>query len=562
MSADVRTSATRSAGVVGLAVMCSRILGLVRELLFAAIFGAGRNLDAFLMAFRTPNLLRDLFAEGALSTAFVTTFSKKIATDGDQSAWRLASKVATLTAVFMSLIVIGGILLAPIVIRVLAPGFFLEPGKGELTILLARVMYPFILLVSLAALVMGMLNAKHHFGVPAMASSFFNLGSIVGGLLMSWWLAPEYIARSMEMILHPSPEKWAAAGSAPGAAQALIGLSIGTLIGGFLQLAVQIPSLWKIGYRFRPDFVWRDPGVRQVLSLMGPAVVAASAVQVNVLVNGIFASYLGNGPVSWLQIAFRLMQLPLGVFGVAIGTVTLPLVSRSAALGDTAEFRSILARGMRLALLLTVPSALGLMILAEPIISVIYERGRFNALMSAQTAGALRYYAIGLVAYSALKVLTPAFYAIDRKKTPMMVGFLAIGTNLALNWLFTFKLGWGHRGLALSTGLVAMINFFVLYYLMRQHTGRLESKLLIATAVKLAVAGGLMALICWGANVWVLDAWDSMHFIKRILLLVATIATAAAAFFAAAYALGIDEMKDVVQIFNRRFRRRAERPGQ
>lgn len=553
---NLRQKSTRAAGVVGIAVLCSRVLGLVRELVFAAIFGAGRSLDAFLVAFRTPNLLRDLFAEGALSTAFVTTFSKKMATEGDEPAWRLASKMATLVAVFMSLVVIGGVLLAPLIVRALAPGFFLEPGKGELTVQLAQIMYPFILLVSLAALVMGMLNAKHVFGVPAMASSFFNIGSIAGGLAMSWWLAPEFIERSLELVLHPSAAALAATTAAPGAPQALVGLAIGTLIGGFLQLVVQIPSLWKVGYRFRPDFMWRDPGVRQVLTLMGPAVIAAGAVQVNVMVNGIFASYLGNGPVSWLQIAFRLMQLPLGIFGVAIATVTLPLVSRSAALGNTAEFRSILARGMRLALLLTIPSAIGLIFLAEPIISIIYQRGRFTAEMATQTAGALQFYAIGLVSYSALKVLTPAFYAIDKKNVPMLVSFLSIATNLLLNWIFTFRLGWGHRGLAFSTGLVATINFAILYALMRRHTHRLETRHMLATVCKLALAGAALALVCWGANEWLLAEWSDLRFLEKIVRLTGAIVAGAAVYFAIAWATGVEEMNDAMAMARRIARRK------
>ncbi|MBA2521922.1 MAG: murein biosynthesis integral membrane protein MurJ, partial [Solirubrobacterales bacterium] len=329
MAEDERVS-TKATSIVGLAVLCSRLLGLVREMVIAALFGASRNMDAFLTAFRAPNMLRDLFAEGALSTAFVTTFSRRIATEGDQSAWHLASKVATLTLVFMSAMTLLGILFAPYVIGILAP--FFPPEKAALTIQLTRIMFPFILLVSLAALVMGMLNAKHVFGVPALASSFFNLGSIIGGVLLAWWLDPTFGTR------------------------ALVGLALGTLVGGFLQLAVQIPSLLKIGYVFHPDFAWRDEGVRKVLQLMGPAVIAASAVQVNVLVNSIFASYLQDGAVSWLNIAFRLMQLPLGIFGVALATVTLPLISRSAAKGDLPEFRGALAHALRLVMLLTIPS--------------------------------------------------------------------------------------------------------------------------------------------------------------------------------------------------------------
>ncbi len=389
----VSTSAT---SVVGLAVLCSRVLGLIREQVFAGLFGAGRNLDAFLMAFRLPNMLRDLFAEGALSTAFITTFSQKIATEGDESAWQLANKVATLTAIFMSAVTLLGIAFAPQLVDVLT-WWSWSPEKTALTILLTRVMWPFILLVSLAALAMGMLNARNVFGPPAMASSFFNLGSIIGGVALGWWFDPHFGARS------------------------LIGLSIGTLLGGLWQLTAQFPSLRRVGFRFNPDFKWRDSGVRTILILMGPAVIAASAVQVNVLINSGFAARLGDGPVSWLNIAFRLMQLPLGIFGVAVATVTLPLVSRSAALGNTQEFRGALAHAMRLVMLLTIPSAIGLVILAEPIIRLIYQHGRFTAGATTQTAAALRFYALGLAGYAGVKVLAPAFYAINKRNLPMVV---------------------------------------------------------------------------------------------------------------------------------------------
>src|SRR5438105_10730413 len=328
-----------------------------------------------------------------------------------------------------------------------------------------------------------MLKATHVFGAPAMASSYFNLGSIISGVAIGWWLDPHFGVRS------------------------LTGLAIGTLIGGLWQLMAQFPSLRRVGYRYRADFQWRDRGVRTVLTLMAPAVIAASAVQVNVLISSGFASSLGNGPVSWLNIAFRLMQLPLGIFGVAIGTVTLPLASKSAALGNLDEFRGILASGMRLAFLLTVPSAIGLAMLASPIISVIYQHGRFTAEMTRQTAGALQFYAVGLVAYSALKVLTPAFYAIGKRNTPMLVSFLAIGTNLFLNWLFTFRLRWGHRGLAFSTSIVATINFILLYILMRRNTGRLETRRLLIDLVRICLAGLLLAVVCWAANHWWLGGW-------------------------------------------------------
>src|SRR5580698_5849313 len=453
---------TKAAGIIGLAVMCSRVLGLAREQIFAALFGGGAAMDAFTAAFRIPNLLRDLFAEGALSTAFVTTFSKTIARGGDGAAWRLADKVATLTTIVLSAICLLGIVFSPQLVATLAPGF--NADKAALTVTLTRIMFPFILLVSLAALVMGMLNSKNVFGMPAMASSFFNIGSIVGGVALGFWIDP-----------HFGPH-------------ALVGLAFATVFGGALQLAVQLPSLARQGYRFRPDFRWRDAGVKAILLLMGPSVIAASTTQFNVLINSMFASTLGDGPIFWLSIAFRLMQLPLGLFGVALGTVTLPLLSRLVVAGEMLGFRSELSRAMRLAFLLTVPSTLGLMLLAEPIISVLYQHGKFDAHQTAQAAGALRFYAVGLGGYAALKVLVNAFYALDHRTTPMFVSFLAVALNLVFNWLFTFHLGWGTRGLAFSTGLVACCNFLLLYALMRRHLRGLESRRLLRMLGKVALA--------------------------------------------------------------------------
>jgi putative peptidoglycan lipid II flippase len=520
---------TRAASVVGLAVLCSRILGLAREQIFFGLFGGGRVMDAFTIAFRIPNLLRDLFAEGALSTAFVTVFARTAALEDDAAGWRLANKVASLAMVSLSAITVLGIAFAPWLVALLAPGF--DPAKAALTVTLTRVMYPFILLVSLAALVMGMLNARNVFGIPALASSFFNLGSIVAGVLLGYWLDP-----------HFGP-------------QAILGLAIGTLIGGSLQLLVQLPALRRAGYTFRPDFHWRDAGVRAILRLMGPSVIAASTTQVNVLVNSAFASELGDGPTSWLSAAFRLMQLPLGVFGVALGTVSLPLLARMAATGNTPVFRSELARGMRLAFLMTIPASIGLMVLAEPIMSVLYQHGRFDSHQAAEAAGALRFYAIGLCGYAALKVLVNAFYALDRRKTPMVVSFIAVALNLLLNWTFTRQLGWGHRGLALSTACVATSNFLILYFLMRSHLGRLESRAMLTLLAKVALASAVLFAVCWAGAHFLLADWAVQPFWPKCLALLLVIAIAAAAFFLCASALGIGEVNDIVAALRRRLRR-------
>ncbi len=519
---------TRASGVIALAVMCSRVLGLAREVLFSALFGS-QLLGIFLVAFRAPNLLRDLFAEGALSTAFITVFSKKIEADGPAGAWKLAGKMMTLATVFMSLVTILGVVFAEQLVGVLAWGF--SPEFRAQTVLLTQIMFPFILLVSLAALVMGMLNSRDVFGVPAMASSFFNIGSIVGGLALGWWLDPKFGER------------------------ALVGLAVGTLIGGLLQLAVQLPSLRRVGFSFRPDFRWRDPGVRQVLVLMVPSVIAASAVQVNVLINTSFASTLGPEAVTWLNNAFRLMQLPLGIFGVAVATITLPVVARIAANVDRSAFGPTLGKALRLAAFLTLPSAVGLFFLAHPIISLIYQHHNFVAWDAINCAGALQFYALGLVAYSGIKVLSPAFYAIDRKWTPMLVSFGSIALNLGLNYWFIFHLGLGHRGLALATAIAASLNFLVLYVLMHRIAGNLESRRLAATLVRCSLSAALLGGVAWlgltELRPWLFDAVLPV----RLAVLVGVVAVAAGVYLLGCLLLRVEATNDALAAVRRRLRR-------
>jgi putative peptidoglycan lipid II flippase len=526
-SMDMGRGARRVSGLT----MLSRLLGLVREQIFAVTLGAGAYSDAFLAAFRIPNLLRDLFAEGALSTSFVTTFSKTIARSGDADAWQLANKVATLTLIVLGSICVAGMVFSSQLVGLLAPGF--DPQKAALTAQLTRIMFPFIVMVSMAALVMGMLNAKSVFGMPAMASSFFNIGSIVGGVTLGAWIDPRFGPR------------------------ALIGLAVGTLLGGALQLAVQLPPLARLGYRYRPDFKWRDPGVIAILGLMGPSVIAASTTQFNVLVNSMFASTLGDGAIFWLAIAFRLMQLPLGLFGVALGTVTLPLLSRLVVAGHMDGFRAELARAMRLMFLLTVPSTIGLMMLAEPIISVLYQHGKFDAHEAAQAGGALRFYAIGLAGYAALKVLVNAFYALDRRKTPMLVSFLAVGLNLLFNWIFTFQLHWGHLGLAFSTGCVATCNFLVLYVLMHRQLGGLESRRMLILLGKAVIAGAALAAVCAASTHWLLSDWATQSFVHKAGALFATVTAGGSAFLGVGAALRIAELNELIDAVRRRVRRRG-----
>ena len=537
----------RSASVVGLAILASRVLGLIREQVFAASFGAGRELDAFVTAFRIPNLFRDLFAEGALSAAFVTSFTQTLAREGEARAWRLANLVVHALLVVVGGVVLLGVIGAPWIVALIAPGFADIPGKTQLTVELTRVMFPFLLLVALAAVAMGMLNARGRFGVPASASSFFNLGSIVVGLLGAAWLAPGYLSSVWR-------EGAASASVSPALAErAIVGMALGTVVGGALQLVVQLPSLHRLNYRYRPMLSFRDPGVRQVLALMGPATIGAAAVQINVLVNSNFASQLGDGAVSWLNVAFRFMQLPIGLFGVAVGVVALPAVSRSAERANMAEFNETIVRALRLVFVLCLPAATGLAVLAPEFVGLVYQHGRFTAEDTRMAASALVAYSIGLAGYANIKVTVPAFYALGDARTPALIACLSIVVNAIGNWLVINRLGGGHAGLAAVTSLVALVNFAVLMLLLRRRIGAFTglgpavARLLVAS---LAVAGTCVAVRAGVASFVPID-----RVAGRALVAGLAIPTAAAVFAGVAGALGVREVGDVV----RRVRGRAGR---
>lgn len=523
---------------VSAAVMASRVLGLIRDQIFAAMFGNTALMACFTLAFRIPNLLRDLFAEGALSQAFVTTFSKKVKEDSPESAWPLAAKMLTLVGVAMAAISLVGILFSPQLVHLLT-AFDGATGRQRnftpediaLTITMTRIMWPFMLLVSLAALVMGILNARNIFGIPALSSCFFNLGSIIAGTGIGLWIDP-----------HRGPGT-------------MIGMSIGVLVGGLGQLACQLPSLRRLGFRWRPDWKWKDPAVRNIFALMGPAVISASVVQINVVVNSQFATSISAGAVNALSWAFRLTQLPIGVFGVAVATITLPALSRAALGGPGTEFREVLARGLRLVTFLVLPSALGLYFLAEPIISVIFERGAFHAGARLETAAALRGYGIGLLAYSWLKVLQPAFYAANRRWIPMMISFLAIALSITSNWYFVAVRHMGVEALALTTSLVAVVNFVILYIAMARISSGLQTKSLAILCVKLLGAGAAMVGICLLAQRFAFHDLSHMSQFARIFWLMLSVGAAAATYFLTARLLRVEEARESLDLVLKRFRR-------
>ena len=530
------TARRKAAGIVGLAVIASRLLGLVRELVLAALFGAGKLYDAYLAAFRIPNLLRDLFAEGALSTAFTTVFTRTWEKDGPPPAWVLANLIFSAMLFFLGGITIMGVLDAPLLVQITNPGFHSVPGKFELTVELTRILFPFILFVSLAAAVMGILNARHVFGLPASASSVFNIVSVAGGVLFSYLFEPQ------ADWLHPHFGD-----------RALHGLCLGVLLGGVAQLGVQLPGLWKLGYRFEWRLKLGDPKLKEVWALMWPSVIAGAAVQINVLVNSVFASHIDGGQ-SWLGYSFRLMQLPIGVFGVSIATATLPSVARHFARGDLAAFGANVRESLRLVWYFTVPSAIGLAMLARPIISVIYERGRFTPHDTEQVALALEAYALGLAGYAAIKVLVPCFYALGEPRTPLRISLIGIGVNLGMNFALIHLFGRNHAELALTTSVVALVNFVQLWVALGRRVDAGTAEEWVPFAAKIGIAAFFCGDTAWAVNHFTASWADGSHgFPLKALSLGVSIGASAGVYLATTHLLHVDESREAIAFVRRKF---------
>jgi putative peptidoglycan lipid II flippase len=533
-------SVVRSAGIVSIAVFMSRVTGLLREMVMARLFGAGLIQDAFNLGFRIPNLTRDLFAEGALSSAFVPTFTDYLSTRTAKEAEHLANLVATALIIVVGTVCAAGMICAPLLVTLLAPGYAAVPGKFELAVTMTRIMFPFLLVVALAAQAMGMLNASNRFGVPAMASTFFNIGSIGFGIGIGVWLGPRLHISRIE------------------------GMAVGVVLGGALQLCWQLPSLYKLGYRFSAAFDWAHPGLRRILRMMGPAILGNAAVLINVAVSTNLASAIADpvrgydGPVSWLGYAFRFMQLPLGLFGVAIGSATLPSISRSAAAGNMDEFRRTFSKSLGMVFLLTLPSSVGLVVLGRSIIGAIYQGGKFQVYDTHQTATALSCYAIGLVGYAGLKVLTPAFYALDDARTPMIVGVLSILINYFTAVMLIRGAGFGHASLALSTSAVAIFGFVVLFLILRAKLGGVYGRELAVGFAKVGVASAAMGCAVFVASRQ-MEGWLGVSQMARRADLAVSIPLGVAVFYFVCRAMGVTDLDMAFQAVLAPVRRRLRR---
>ncbi len=463
----------RSAASISAATAISRVLGLFREQVQSYYFGAGFTTDAFLAAFRIPNLLRDLFAEGALSSAFVPTFTAIKASDGPDAAWRLASTLLTFLTLILAAVTAAIVLFAPWIMSVYASGF--PPEKLALAVTMARILSPFLLFVALASVAMGILNTYGRFFVPSLAPALLNVAAIASVVV----LAPAFRRLRIE----------------PG-----LSLAIGAMAGGVLQFAVQLPSMRKLGFRFRPRFAPHDPALRRVAALMLPATIGQAAVQISFLIDTWLASRYGNGPITWLSLAFRLIQLPIGLFGVALGMANLARVSRDAAAGDLPALRSNLSASLRAAALLTLPATAGLIVLREPIVRVIFEHGRFDRASTLATAAALVCYASGLYAYAVTKVQAPTFYALGDTRAPLLASLASVVVKLAANGALIVLLpalgAPPFLGLALSTSLAAWTNFGVLAWRLRARAGSIAGHGVVRATAGMALVSLAAAAAC------------------------------------------------------------------
>ena len=509
----------RSASLITAITLVSRVFGYVRDQRVAFLLGAGIEADAYTIAYRIPNLLRRLVGEGAVSAAFIPIFSNYLSRENRKDAWEFANSMLTIVTLVMSGVTVIGIVAAPLLVRAIAYGFVDTPGKIELTALLTRIMSPYIFLVSLSALAMGVLNSFHKFAAPAFAPVLLNM-SIIGCSFVTGFFE--------------SPER---------------ALAVGVVIGGIAQIVIQVPQLIRNGWRFRPRLNFSNPGVRRAAKLMGPVVVGVGVVQINIVVGGQFASFLGDGPQMALYLSDRVMELVLGGYAIAIATVVLPMLSGNAASGDIDQMRSTLNFASRIILFVTVPSTVGLVLLRTPIIQVLFEHGEFDQASTALTTLPLLFFALGLSAFAMVKVIVPAFYALHDTRTPVKIAIGAMILNVVFNIAFfrPFQVG----GPALATTLAGVFNAVALMVIFNRREGSIDVTSILDSLTRFVVASVPMGMVAV-----LMIHWPGFYFGEalgqRIFSLAFTIGSSGLVYFFASYLLRCRELGEFREIFLKR----------
>lgn len=514
---------TRAAGVVAAATLVSRIFGYVRDMVLASFFGAGMAADAFIAAFRIPNLLRRLFGEGSLSIAFVPVFTETMIRGDRQDAFRLAVSSLKLLLIGLSVVTVIGMLAAPLVVHLVAPGFSALPEKMALTVSLTRMMFPYVILIGLVALCMGILNVLGHFAAPAIAPVLLNL-AMIGAVFTAARFSESETVR-------------------------VLGLAGGVLLGGLLQLALQLPYLVRYGIRFWSRSGLWHPAMKKIGLLMLPTIFGAAVYQVNILVGTLLASLLPEGSVSYLYYADRLVQFPLGIFAQAAATAVLPSLARQAASGDHSGLADTFGHAMGLVLFITIPAMVGLIVLREPLVALLFQRGAFDSQATRLTADALLYYALGLWAFSGVRIVVSTFYALQDTRTPVVTATISIGVNILFGLALMGPMK--HCGLALATALASMVNLVLLVTALRWRLGVIRWRLIFTSCFKTVGASGLMALGVAAICRLAIPDGGGSGTLRLLAAISAGVVGGGVVFFVAAWRMKIPEWQTVLGLIGR-----------
>jgi len=513
-----KENVSRAAGTVGFYTLLSRILGLVRDMVLAYFFGSKMAADAFFVAFRIPNLLRRFFAEGSLTIAFIPVFTEMLTRKSKQDAFELARAVLTLLSLLLVALTVLGVLLSPWLVRIQAYGFGASGAKYELTVLLTRITFPYIFLVSLVAFFMGVLNSLRHFAAPAAAPIFLNVGIIAGALCIS-----------------------------PLLSEPIVGVAVGVLIGGILQVLLQIPSVLKKGLSLKPLWMPEHPAVKKIGLLMLPAIFGSAVYQLNQFIGTLLASFLPQGSISWLYYADRIVEFPLGVFAIAMSTAALPSLAKQVAGKDFSDFRETLGHALRLVFFITTPAAVGMIILRVPIIEVFFQRGAFDRMTTLMTAEALLFYSLGLWAFSASRVMLSAFYAFQDTKTPVQVATVTMIANALLSLALMGPLR--HGGLALALSLSSTVQLLLLIFILGRRGDLLDLRSLVSSAGKNLAASAVMGFVLHDFSARWLSRGDPGSFWSFALTLAGVIAVGVFVYFFMAWILRCREVSSILSMF-------------
>jgi len=512
----------KAAWIVSLATFLSRIFGFLRDVVVAAFFGAGAATDAFFVAFRIPNVLRRLFAEGSLTIAFIPIFTEYLKKKSREDALELANVAFTLLSIILVVVSLLGVVFAPWIVKIVGWGFIKTPDRFELTVFLTRIMFPYIFFISLVALCMGILNSLRHFAAPALAPVILNIAMIAAVFLLRGFFREPIIA-----------------------------LAVGVMVGGVLQLIMQFPFLVKMGVNIRANFHFNHPGIKRIGILMGPAVFGAAVYQINVLVGTLLASFLAIGSVSYLYYADRLVQLPLGVFAIAIGTAALPSFAEHVADGKYEDLKDTISFSLRLMLFVTIPAMVALIVLRVPIISVLFQRGAFDAVETVRTADALLFYSVGLWAFSLIRVIVPAFYSLQDTKTPVKVAVIALIVNAIAGIILMFPMK--HSGLALAVSIASAVNVIILYFILKRKIGQFLGRDFYASLSRMIISSLLMVAAI--EVIGVIMPWSNeASFGDRSLFLALTVVTGIIVYFLCSYLFRSREMTTLYQVVRRKMR--------